>query len=116
MLDHVQKIYLPYTVIDVGWWYQISPPRLPSGRIDYAIGSPADQIIGSGDAPSARTHLRDVGRYVARIVVDPRTLNKAVFAYSEVLSQHQVFDIIERASGETLERKYVCRASPEHRN
>lgn len=58
--------------------------------------------------PSARTHVRDIGHYVARIVADSRTLNKAVFAYNEVLTQHQIFDILERLSKESLERKYVC--------
>lgn len=100
-------LYLPHTIIDVGWWFPLSCPRLPSGRIDYAIGHPMDRIPGDGEMPSARTHIRDIGRYVARIVADPRTLNKSVFAYNEVLTQHQVFDIFERLSGETLERKYV---------
>jgi hypothetical protein len=56
----------------------------------------------------ARTHLKDVGRYVAKIIADDRTLNKMVFAYSEVSSQGQVFDMLEKASGEQLERNYVC--------
>ncbi|KAH7200653.1 isoflavone reductase [Fusarium oxysporum] len=107
VLDHIKKIYLPYTLIDVGWWFPLSTPRLPSGRIDYALGSPMDRIIGDGEVPSARTHVKDVGRYVAKIVADTRTLNKAVFAYSEVLTSHEIFDIVERVSGEPLERKYT---------
>jgi hypothetical protein len=107
VLDHIKRIYLPYTVIDVGWWYQISAPRLPSGRIDYAISFPSDRIAGDGTVPVARTHLKDIGRYVAKIIADPRTLNKMVFAYSEVSSQSQVFDTLEKVSGEQLERNYV---------
>lgn len=53
------------------------------------------------------THLDDVGRYVARIVADPRTLNKMVFSYSELLTQEEVWNTVERVSGEKLERKYV---------
>lgn len=107
VLDHIRKLYLPYTAIDVGWWYQISPPRVPSGRMDSGLLFPAQHILGDGTVPSAMTDLADVGRYVAKIVADPRTLNKMVFAYSELLTQKQVWDTVEKVSGEKLERKYV---------
>ncbi|KAH8652985.1 hypothetical protein BGZ61DRAFT_374385 [Ilyonectria robusta] len=106
ILLHVKKIHLPYTVIDVGWWYQLSLPRLPSGRIDYAVTMPVEYIAGDGNAPSALTDMRDVGNYTARIIRDPRTLNKMVLVYGEVLSQNQVFDLLENLSGEQLERHY----------
>lgn len=106
VLDHIRKLYLPYTAIDVGWWYQISPPRVPSGRIDSGLLFPAQHILGDGTVPSAMTDLADVGRYVAKIVADPRTLNKMVFAYSELLTQKQVWDTVEKVSGEKVERKY----------
>jgi hypothetical protein len=85
----------------------LSSPRLPSGRIDYALPFPNDRILGDGKAPSARTHIKDIGRYVAKVIADPRTLNKSVFTYSEVLTSNEVFNIVERLSGEDLERKYV---------
>jgi nucleoside-diphosphate-sugar epimerase len=103
----MKKIHVPYTIIDVGWWYQLSPPRLPSGRIDNALVVPVDRLVGDGSVPSALTHLRDVGRYVARIIADPRTLNKMVFCYNEIYTQQQIWDTLERLSGEKLERKYV---------
>lgn len=107
----MKKIHLPYTVIDVGWWYQLSLPRLPSGRIDYAVTMPVEYIAGDGNAPSALTDMRDVGNYTARIIRDPRTLNKMVLVYGEVLSQNQVFDLLENLSGEQLERHYVSNSS-----
>ena len=109
MLDYAQKLYLPYTVIDVGWWYQLSLVPLPSGRTDYAVVF-ADQsasIPGDGTVPNARTDLRDIGRYVARIITDPRTLNKKVLAYNEVSTPNETIDIQEKLSGEKIERKYV---------
>lgn len=109
-MNHVLKIRLPYTYIDVGWWYQITVPRIPSGRLDYAILSMLtnQKIALDGNVPSALTDLRDIGRYVARIITDARALNKKVFAYSEVFTQNQVYNLVEELSGETLERKYVC--------
>ncbi|GJD04558.1 isoflavone reductase family protein [Colletotrichum higginsianum] len=106
VLNHVQTLYLPYTVIDVGWWYQISLPRLPSGKIN-AVASPfPDWIAGDGTVLSGMTDLRDIGKYVARIIADPRTLNQKVFAYTELLSQNDVYGLVERLSGERVEREY----------
>ncbi|OAA71700.1 isoflavone reductase family protein [Akanthomyces lecanii RCEF 1005] len=85
--NHIRKLYLPYTFIDVGFWYQFATPKLASGRIDYAIMNPgANVFVGDGNASSAITDLRDIGRYVARIILDPRTLNKMVFACNELLT------------------------------
>lgn len=98
---------MPYTVIDVGWWYQVNLPRLPSGRIDYAVMETADGIAGDGNVPTALTDLRDIATYVARIISDPRTLNRMVFAYNEVFTPNQMYELLEKVSGEKIPRKYV---------
>ncbi|KAL2694915.1 hypothetical protein Neosp_001504 [[Neocosmospora] mangrovei] len=100
-------VYLPYTVIDVGWWYQIALPRVPSGRLDKALAMPAQYIPGDGNTPSAMTDVKDIGRYVARVIADPQTLNRMVFAYTELHTTNEVYDIVEKQSGETIERKYM---------
>ncbi|KAJ4286540.1 hypothetical protein N0V90_013240 [Kalmusia sp. IMI 367209] len=107
VLNHIKNVKLPYTVVDVGWWYQVNLPRLPSGRIDYAVMETSDGIAGDGNVPIALTDLRDVGTFVVRIIFDPRTLNRMVFAYTEVLTHNQIYDLLERVSGESLQRKYV---------
>ncbi|KAH8684066.1 hypothetical protein BGZ61DRAFT_455592 [Ilyonectria robusta] len=107
VLNHIKKVHLPYTVVDVGWWYQVNLPKLPSGRIDYAAMETSDGIAGDGNIPFALTDLRNIGNYVARIIADPRTLNRMVLAYNEVYTQNQVYDLLEKLSGEKLERKYV---------
>lgn len=105
--NHTKKLFLPYTILDVGWWYQIAFPRLPSGKIDYAVGIPDNGIPGDGNVPSALTDLRDIGKYAAKIITDDRTLNKMVLAYNEEWSPNQVYDLLEKLSGEKLTRKYV---------
>lgn len=107
VLDRIQRLHLPYTVIDVGLWYQISVPRLPSGRLDYAVLLPPRLLAGDGTVQSAITDVRDVGRYVARIIADSRTVNKKVFAYSELWAMNDVFDRMEALSGEKIVRAYV---------
>lgn len=104
---HVKAIGLPFTIVDVGWWYQIAFPKLPSGKINYAMSLPVEEIYGTGEQKSALTDLRDVGRYVARIVQDDRTINKYVLCYNETRSQLDTIAILESLSGETIPRHFV---------
>ncbi|GES64186.1 NAD(P)-binding protein [Aspergillus terreus] len=105
--NHIKQLRLPYTIIDVGWWYQLSYPRLDSGRADYAMTSANNEIVGDGNTPIALTDLRDIGRYVARIIIDDRTLNKMVFAYNTVVTQNQIYDLLEEISEEKIPRNYI---------
>ncbi|KAF2169368.1 hypothetical protein M409DRAFT_65053 [Zasmidium cellare ATCC 36951] len=115
IIDEKEKVYqamkqarLPFTVVDIGWWYQLCVPRVPSGRTDgYQLTGEGNTIVGDGAMPSALTDLRDVGRYVARIVVDERTVNRYVFVWNEVWSQREIFGAVERVLGEEVERKFV---------
>lgn len=66
-----------------------------------------DEIVGDGNKPTALTDLRDIGRYVAKIIVDDRTLNKMVFAYNTVMTQNQIYDLMEKVSGDEVVRNYV---------
>lgn len=84
-------------------------PRLPSGRIDENLFLYNSAIGGTGEILSGRIDSRDVGVYVARIITDPRTLNRKVFAYTDLRTQHGLWDTVERLSGEKLERTYVSR-------
>jgi hypothetical protein len=101
-------LWIPYTIVDVGWWYQLAYPRLPSGRVDYAMTSGNDEIIGDGNMPTALTDLRDIGRYMAMIISDPRTLNKKILAYNLVSTQNKIYELMEELSEEKIDRNYVC--------
>ncbi|KAH6651271.1 hypothetical protein F5144DRAFT_477670 [Chaetomium tenue] len=97
ILDHIKRLYLPYTVIDFGWWYQLSLPPLPSGKVQARFEMCTAQILGDGNTPWALTDNRDIGKYVARVIADPRTLHKSVFGYSGVWSQNAVWDALEKS-------------------
>lgn len=106
--QEIWKARIPYTIIDVGFWHQISFPSIPSGRVEYATFLfRTDIITGDGEAPNLLTDERDMGRYVARIIKDERTLNKFVATYSDALSQNEIWAMMEEMSGEKIERKYV---------
>ncbi|KAF5614741.1 isoflavone reductase [Fusarium sp. NRRL 52700] len=113
VLDHIQRIYLPYTVIDVGWWYQITLPRVPSGKLDESLVFPNNNIIAGGDIPSALTDARDIGKYVAAIVSDPRTINKKVLAYTETKTQNEVHKLVEKMLGEKPEATILSKEQVE---
>lgn len=108
MYNHIKRLYLPYTVIDVGFWHQGSfPTSLPSGRFDYAAMMPSNEFHGDGEQPNIIGDLRDLGRWTAKIIEDERTLNKYVFTCSDVLSENQIYSIVEELTGEKLERSQV---------
>ena len=92
----------------MGYWYQASFPTLLSGRVDYAsLVVPNVTISGDGNLKTALTDLRDIGPYVATIITDSRTVNKYVFCYGDLLSQEEIFAMLESLSGEPIERQYV---------
>ncbi|KAB8255018.1 isoflavone reductase family protein [Aspergillus pseudonomiae] len=93
ILGAIQRARLPYTVIDVGCWYSVFVPKVPSGKSDKAHVPHIDhRIVEDGNQKFALTDIADVGKYVAQIVADPRTINKHVFAYTKVLSMHEIWD------------------------
>jgi hypothetical protein len=101
------KLKLPYTIIDVGIWYQAAFPKLASGRVDYALIDENTTIYGDGDIGDALTDIRDVGKYVCKVINDDRTLNKMVFCCGEVLTQNEVISAMEEVSGEKIETAKV---------
>lgn len=65
------------------------------------------RLGADGNVPIALADVGDIGRYVAKVIVDPRTLNKRVFVYNEVFTQNQIYDLIERLTDEKIPRRYV---------
>ncbi|CAI7592024.1 unnamed protein product [Penicillium palitans] len=108
ILGVIQRNRLPYTIIDVGCWYQVWVPKVPSGRSDHAHSTYIDHwIVGDGNVGFALTDMLDIGKYVAQIIADPRTINRHVLAYTEVLSMNQICDVMARASGEEPTKDHV---------
>ncbi|KAK9235567.1 isoflavone reductase [Lipomyces kononenkoae] len=97
-LIKVKKI--PYTIIDLGWWYQLSIPSIPTGRGSKAIFAPFNTIFGQGERKIALIHRLDIGKFIARILNDGRTLNKYVFCYGDLLTQREIINTMEEKSNE----------------
>lgn len=70
-----------------------------------ATGALADRSRfagGTGDVKVAFTSRIDIGRFVARIIADPRTLNKSVFCHADEVTLNEVYDVANKISGEDL--------------
>ena len=56
----------------------------------------------SGEVKQALTDLRDIGKFVARIIADKRTLNRYVLVHSEEHTQNEMFALAKRVSGKDI--------------
>ncbi|GLA18389.1 hypothetical protein AnigIFM62618_006032 [Aspergillus niger] len=68
--------------------------------VDFRFGYPRSHPFGLTD-------MVDIGKYVAQIISDARTLNRRVFAYTEVLSMNEIWDTMATVSGEIPPKDYV---------
>lgn len=109
--DHIFRHRLGFTIVDTGFWYQASIPRVPSGSFDSAIFMPANEVYARGLTPNMLIDARDIGRIVVRILKDQRTVNKRVIAYGAVLSQNDIQEVIEQKTREKLSLAQVRRYS-----
>ncbi|KAJ9489581.1 hypothetical protein VN97_g3693 [Penicillium thymicola] len=108
ILAAIQRAHLSYTVIDVGCWFEVFVPKIASGRSDHAHWSLIDhRIVGDGNQKFALIDQTDIGKYVAQIITDSRTINKHVFAYTEVLSMNEIWDTMAIVSGEEPVKDHV---------
>ncbi|PVH91335.1 NAD(P)-binding protein [Periconia macrospinosa] len=103
----IWKHRLPYTIIDVGFWHQLSVFSVPSGKLNYGLLLDHKEIYGDGNTKSLLTDMRDIGSYVAKIIKDPRTLNQKVFTWSDELSQNDVIQMIVQKTGEKPVTKQI---------
>ncbi|KAK2772260.1 isoflavone reductase family protein [Colletotrichum kahawae] len=108
--EELEACGIPYTVIDVGWWYNGFIPEVPSGKTDHAIALPdflRNLVPGDGKMKTYVIDNEDVGKFVARIIVDPRTVNKRVMAAGASMSFNEMFAVAEELTGETVTRNHV---------
>jgi hypothetical protein len=100
--DYIKEQQIPYTIIDVGFWMQISLPHRSSST------SPLAPLIrtffGDGEKKSALINREHIGNFVARIISDPRTLNQYVFAYEVEVNQNEIYEVSSRIAGEDFRK------------
>ncbi|EIN05612.1 NAD(P)-binding protein [Punctularia strigosozonata HHB-11173 SS5] len=106
--DYIKSLELGHTFIDVGWWMQFALP-FPSSAESNFVSDLSVEFYGNPDEDkkSALTDLDDVGKFVARIVEDERTLNRYVFVWGEERTQKERWEIAQQVLGEDVESRKV---------
>ncbi|TBU43861.1 NAD(P)-binding protein [Dichomitus squalens] len=98
--EFIQQLQLPFTFIDVGWWMQTYLPLPQRTIVPEHCRAFTETIVGKGEAKNLVTDYRRIGTYVARIIADPRTLNRSVIVWEDEVSQQTAQQLAEQYSGE----------------
>ncbi|KAH9925897.1 uncharacterized protein BXZ73DRAFT_103069 [Epithele typhae] len=98
--DYIQEPGVPYTFVDVGNWMETLSP-LPKRTV---VPAPL-QVIAHTMYNSERGRMllvgpTHVGKWVARIVKDPRTVTKIVLVWEGEMMHNDFLEIADRVSGE----------------
>ena len=66
-------------------------------------------VYRKGESKNLLTNLDHIGTYIARIITDPRTVNKAVIIWEDEVLQKDAYEIGARISGDgdALRTKYI---------
>ena len=91
---------MPYTFIDVGLWMQLYLPLPLRSQMPQQMKEMTWMVYADGSSRSLLTNVENIGKYVARILADPRTLNQAVIVWEDEVRQADAHAIGERLSGE----------------
>lgn len=78
------------------------PYAKPSQALNLGLFEFSEYKYGAGDVKTAVIDISDVGKFVARIIADDRTLNKYVFCWSEEVTQNEALALVKRISGKDL--------------
>ncbi|KLO11934.1 NAD-binding protein [Schizopora paradoxa] len=102
--DHVKSIGLGYTFIDVGYWASLLMPVAPE-QSEYPgfdiVPCNNHHIYGSGDVRTAVIVRSDIGKFVAEIISDERTVNRYVFCWGDEKSQNEMWEIARKVKAES---------------
>ncbi|GJJ06033.1 hypothetical protein Clacol_000220 [Clathrus columnatus] len=105
--SYIQEIGLPYTYISVGWWMDLILPYPCSADENNMLTQRSRITVGSGKLKTAVTSNGDIGKFISRIIRDPRTLNTHVFCYGDEVTLEEVYNTAEKVS---KKRTYVPKA------
>ena len=95
----IKKLGLGYTFIQIGWWTHALVPyshKLELSRFEKLPST----FIADGNQKVACTALKNIGKFVARIIADPRTLNQLVMTWDGEWTQREAWDLTAKMLGE----------------
>ncbi|KDQ22610.1 hypothetical protein PLEOSDRAFT_163500 [Pleurotus ostreatus PC15] len=95
--EYVKELGIPHTFIEDGWWLLWMFPPLHSARNTVTSQK---AYAGNRSQKLIYSTLPTIGKMVARIIVDPRTLNQTVVAHDGEISIDETWKIAEKVTGE----------------
>ncbi|KAJ8688905.1 hypothetical protein PTI98_012980 [Pleurotus ostreatus] len=101
--DYIKELGLGYTFIEVGTWLHVMFPPLHSATDTLLTHK---SYPGDKKQKTIYSTMPTIGKLVARIIADPRTLNQAVVAYDGEISLGEIWAIAERITGEDFSDYY----------
>ena len=96
----IKELGVPHTFVDIGWWMQFYLPIPLSSKAPQVVKEMSWKIYQDGNARNLVTSNENIGKYVARIIADPRTLNQAVIVWEDEVSLEQAHALGEKLSGD----------------
>ncbi|KAJ8089256.1 hypothetical protein PM082_014504 [Marasmius tenuissimus] len=94
---------IPHTFIQVGMWPEASFPFPHAVNGDLIANSFQKQFNGPGNVKTSWTALERVGEFVARIIADPRTLNKTVHTWDGEFTLDEAYALASKLTGENFD-------------
>ena len=96
----IEELGISHTYIDIGWWMQLFLPLPQRSAANDTFKRFSYSVYGSGQNRVLLTDFRHIGTWVARIVADPRTLNRSVIVWEDERRQVEAQEVGEKFSGE----------------
>ncbi|KAI0705991.1 NAD(P)-binding protein [Cerioporus squamosus] len=88
--EYLKELGVGRTIIDVGWWMQFFLPLPLRSAVPPHVKEMTWAIHGSGEGRNLLTNLHHIGTFVAKIIADPRTLNKSVIVWEDEVSKQDI--------------------------
>ncbi|KAF4583777.1 hypothetical protein EYR40_002268 [Pleurotus pulmonarius] len=101
--EYIKELGLPYTFIYVGWWLTFMWPTPHSEK--NTLDTPKF-YAGSKDQKLIYSTFPSIGKLVARIIADPRTINQTVVAHDGEITLGETWAIGEKVTGEDFSDYY----------
>ncbi|KAH8825364.1 NAD(P)-binding protein [Flagelloscypha sp. PMI_526] len=95
----IEEHSIPHTFIQVGWWANNMFP-LPHDITRSFLPDAGKQFAGSGTVPVSWIDYSSVGKLIALIIADPRTLNQVVHAYDGEATLNETWALGTKITGE----------------
>ncbi|KAG9225644.1 hypothetical protein CCMSSC00406_0007501 [Pleurotus cornucopiae] len=101
--EYIEEIGLPYTFIYVGWWLTF---MWPTPHSEHNTLDTPKFYAGSKDQKLIYSTFPSIGKLVARIIADPRTINQTVVAHDGEITLRETWGIGEKVTGEDFSDYY----------